>query len=78
MNHPILGLVGPSMLAYLGTRWVKIAKSQTERFGSAPDVFYIDGRRYPTTQEGFEALALAPNGLEVWKGPDVQGRPRVA
>jgi hypothetical protein len=70
MNRPILGLVGPSVLAYRGKCRVKTPKWQTESIGPAPDLFYIDGRRDPT---GFEALALAPSGLEVWNGPDVKG-----
>jgi general secretion pathway protein G len=72
LNGPILGLVEPRMLAYLGKRRVKTAKLQTESFGSAPDLFCIDGRRYPTTQADLEALALAPSG----KGGRVSLDPR--
>jgi general secretion pathway protein G len=75
---PILGLVGPRLLAYLGQCRVNTAKSQTESFGSAPNLFSINGGRSPTTQEGLEALALAPSGLEPWNGRDVKGGPRVA
>jgi len=77
-HRPILGLVGPRLLAYLGQCRVKTAKLLTERFGSASDLFSIDGGRSPTTQDSLEALVLAPSGLEVRNGPDVQGRPRDA
>jgi hypothetical protein len=40
---PILGLVGPRLLAYLGQCRVNTAKSQTESFGSAPNLFSING-----------------------------------
>jgi general secretion pathway protein G len=73
MYRPILDLVRPRLLAYLGQCRVEIAKLQAENFGSAPDLFSIDGGRSPTTQEGLEALALAPRGLELWNGPDVKG-----
>jgi hypothetical protein len=76
-HRPILGLVGPRLLAYLDQCRVKTAKLQTEGFGSAPNLFSLDGGRYPTTQEGLEALALAPSGLEV-DGPGREGRLRVA
>ena len=78
MNRPILGLVGPRVLAYLSKRRVKTAKLHTEGFGSAPDLFQMDRRRDPTMQEGFEALALAPGGLQGVKQPGREGRPRVA
>jgi hypothetical protein len=38
-GSPILGLVGPRLLAYLAQHRVKTARLQTERFGSAPNRF---------------------------------------
>jgi hypothetical protein len=67
MNRPILGLVRPRVLAYLGACRVKTATLQTASFGSPPDLSSIDGGRHPTAQEGLEALALV-----------LEGRPRVA
>jgi general secretion pathway protein G len=38
---------------------------------SALEAFEIDNGRFPTSQEGLEALVLEPSGLpnETWKGP---------
>jgi general secretion pathway protein G len=69
----ILGLVGPRVLGYLGESRVKTAKLQIESFGSALDLFYVDTGRYPTAEEGLEALAVRPGGLDVWNGPYVKG-----
>jgi len=73
MNRRILSLVGSRVLAYLDLCRVKTARLQTESFGSAPDLLYIVAGRYPATQGGLEAPALAPSGLEGWNGPDVKG-----
>lgn len=69
----ILGLVGPRVLAYLGTSKVKTAKLQIESFASALDLFYLDTGRYPTNSEGLAALAARPGNVEAWNGPYVKG-----
>lgn len=35
----------------------------------ALDLFELDNGRYPTTQEGLQALVRAPSGATSWKGP---------
>jgi hypothetical protein len=50
MNRPILGLVRPRVLAYLGARRVKTATLQTASFGSPPDLSSIDGGRHPSAR----------------------------
>jgi general secretion pathway protein G len=69
----ILGLVGPRVLAYLGTSKVKTAKLQIENFASSLDLFYLDTGRYPTNSEGLAALAQRPANVESWNGPYVKG-----
>jgi general secretion pathway protein G len=69
----ILGLVGPRVLAYLGTSKVKTAKLQIENFASSLDLFYLDTGRYPTNSEGLAALAQRPANVETWNGPYVKG-----
>jgi general secretion pathway protein G len=69
----ILGLVGPRVLAYLGTSKVKTARLQIENFASSLDLFYLDTGRYPTNSEGLAALAQRPANVETWNGPYVKG-----
>jgi general secretion pathway protein G len=69
----ILGLVGPRVLAYLGTSKVKTAKLQIENFSSSLDLFYLDTGRYPTNSEGLAALAQRPANVDAWNGPYVKG-----
>ena len=69
----ILGLVGPRVLAYLGTSKVKTAKLQIKNFSSSLDLFYLDTGRYPTSSEGLGALAQRPANVDAWNGPYVKG-----
>ena len=65
----ILGLVGPRVMKHLGSAKSDTAKLQIEDFGGALDLFYLENDRYPTTQEGLEALVQKPVGLDRWNGP---------
>jgi general secretion pathway protein G len=48
---------------------VKAAKAQIELLGTALDTFRLDAGRYPTSQEGLEALRRQPGGVPKWDGP---------
>ncbi len=41
-------------------------------FGTALDTFRLDVGRYPTSQEGLEALRERPSALERWDGPYIK------
>jgi general secretion pathway protein G len=69
----IMGLVGPRVLNYLTDARSKAAKLQIEAFTSALDLYYIDSGRYPSANEGLEALVRRPGGSEVWNGPYLKG-----
>jgi len=70
----IIGLlaayVGPKYFAQLGKSEVTIAKAQIEAFEKALDTYRLDVGRYPTTEEGLDALLTAPNTAGAkWNGP---------
>lgn len=65
----IVGLVGPRVLNYLSESKVKTAQIQMENLASALDLFYLDAGRYPTTEEGLNALVARPAGVSSWSGP---------
>jgi len=84
----IIGLlaayVGPKYFAQLGKSEVTITKAQIEAFEKSLDTFRLDVGRYPTTEEGLNALVTAPatagakwNGPYLKKGvpPDPWGHP---
>jgi general secretion pathway protein G len=48
---------------------LRTTKAQIELFGTALDTFRLDVGRYPTSDEGLQALRQKPGGLERWDGP---------
>jgi general secretion pathway protein G len=50
------------------SKW-QAARAQVELMGAALDMFRLDVGRYPTSQEGLDALRQRPSGLERWDGP---------
>ncbi|WP_297445109.1 type II secretion system major pseudopilin GspG [Desulfurobacterium sp.] len=64
----LAALVAPKVLNKLGKSKQKIAKMQIEMLSSALDQFKLDTGRYPTTEEGLEALIKNP-GVKGWDGP---------
>jgi general secretion pathway protein G len=65
----IVGLVGPRVLNYLSESKVKTAQIQMENLASALDLFYLDAGRYPSSEEGLNALVQRPPGVTSWSGP---------
>lgn len=69
----IIGLlaayVGPKYFAQLGKSEVAIAKTQIEAFDKALDTMRLDAGRYPTTEEGLNALLTQPSTMTKWNGP---------
>lgn len=69
----ILGLLtsvaAPRVLGYLGRARTDTAKLELRNFQTALDMFVIDVGRYPTQQEGLDALMAAPQRVSGWNGP---------
>lgn len=72
----IIGLlaayVGPRYFSQLGKSEQKAAKAQIEALGKALDTYRLDVGRYPTTEEGLNALMAQPHGEPKWQGPYLQ------
>lgn len=71
----ILGLIAaiavPNVLGYLGRAKSDTAAIEIENLGAALDLFRLDVGRYPTEQEGLQALVRQPADAERWNGPYV-------
>ena len=65
----ILAMVGPRVFNSLGRASSERAKVQIEQIGSALELYKLDTGRFPTTQEGLNALVSAPSGVANWNGP---------
>ena len=65
----LAALVGPRFIRQEEKAKIKAAKAQIELLGTALDTFRLDVGRYPTTEEGLEALRTKPGGLDRWDGP---------
>src|SRR5574341_189468 len=65
----LAGLVLPQYIKQGEKATAKAAKAQIESFGVALDTFRLDIGRYPTSQEGLQALTQKPGGVERWDGP---------
>ena len=69
----LVGLVAPRVFGQLAEAKVRTAHIQIESFKNALDLFYLDAGRYPTTQEGLQALNTRPANLQNWGGPYIKG-----
>ncbi len=66
----LAALVVPRIVGQSGTAKIGAAKTDLSGISSLLDQFQLDCGRYPTTEEGVDALSNAPSGLEgKWKGP---------
>jgi general secretion pathway protein G len=68
----LAGYVGPRFFSQIGKSEVKTAQAQIDAFGKALDQYRLDVGRYPSTEQGLQALNAAPAGEGRWAGPYLQ------
>lgn len=69
----LAGLVGPRVLGQLGGAKSKTAAVQIADLDKSLELFKLDVGRYPTTEEGLDALAKKPGAVNGWNGPYLKG-----
>ena len=69
----LAGLVGPRVLNQLGGAKSKTASVQIADLDKSLELFKLDVGRYPTTQEGLQALVVKPGAVNGWNGPYLKG-----
>ena len=74
----LAGYVAPRYFSQLGRSEIQVAKAQIESFEKALDQYRLDTRRYPTSEEGLQALGpylrkAVPN--DPWGRPYVYRTP---
>ena len=65
----VMGIVGGNYLGQGEKAKQKAAKIEIEQIGQTLDMFKLEVGRYPTTQEGLQALLTPPAGVTNWNGP---------
>ncbi len=68
----LVGFVAPQVIKYLGRAKTDTARVDIHNIGQALDLFRLDVGRYPTQQEGLQAIVAKPAGLDRWQGPYVK------
>ena len=69
----LAGLVGPRVLGQLGGAKSKTAAIQIADLEKSLELFKLDVGRFPTTEEGLQALSAKPAAANGWNGPYIKG-----
>ncbi len=69
----LAGLVGPPVLGQLGGAKAKTAAVQIADLDKSLELLRLDAGRYPTPQEGLQALVTIPGAVNGWNGPYLKG-----
>jgi len=81
----LAGYVAPRYFSQVGRSEIQVARSQIDALEKALDQYRLDVRRYPSAEEGLQALVVKPAAAAAWNGPylkknvppDPWGRPYV-
>ena len=65
----LAALVGPRMFGKVGKSKQNAARSQMALFETALDTYRLDVGKYPSTEQGLQALRTKPSDEEKWDGP---------
>jgi general secretion pathway protein G len=65
----LAGYVAPRYFSQVGRSEIQVAKAQIESLEKALDQYRLDMRRYPSTEEGLDALVVKPSSATSWNGP---------
>jgi general secretion pathway protein G len=69
----LAGLVGPRVLSQLGGAKSKTAGVQIADLEKSIEIFKLDVGRFPTSEEGLNALVTKPESAAGWNGPYLKG-----
>jgi len=65
----VLGIVGGNFIGRGEKAKADAAKVEIGQIAQALDLYKLEVGRYPSTQEGLQALVAAPAGTANWNGP---------
>src|SRR3954469_13685953 len=65
----VMGIVGGNFIGRGEKAKADAARVEIGQIGQGVDLYKLEVGRYPTTQEGLQALVSAPAGAANWNGP---------
>ena len=65
----LAGYVAPRYFSQVGKSEIQVARAQIESIDKALDQYRLDLRRYPSAEEGLQALVAKPENAAAWNGP---------
>jgi general secretion pathway protein G len=65
----LAALVGPRFIRQEEKAKLKAARAQIELLSTSLDTYRLDVGRYPTSEEGLDALLRKPGSVDKWDGP---------
>ncbi len=65
----LAGLVGPQVMKFLGSSKTKTAKLQVDSLSGTLDMYRLETGRYPSNDQGLQALVENPGDVSNWNGP---------
>lgn len=65
----LAGYVAPRYFSQVGKSEIQVARAQIESLEKALDQYRLDMKRYPSAEEGLEALVAKPVQAATWSGP---------
>jgi general secretion pathway protein G len=65
----LAGYVAPRYFSQVGRSEIQVTRAQIESLEKALDQYRLDMRRYPSAEEGLEALVAKPASAANWGGP---------
>lgn len=68
----LAGIVAPRYFNQLGKSEAKVARAQIEGLVKALDIYRLEIGHYPSTEQGLQALVVAPSEITKWDGPYLQ------
>lgn len=65
----LAAVVGPALFQRIAPAKESAVRAQIENFMTALDNYFIDTGRFPTVQQGLQALRVQPENETRWRGP---------
>ena len=65
----LVGYVAPRYFSQVGKSEVTAVRAQIDGFEKALDTYRLDTGRYPSTEQGLNALVTKPGDMPKWNGP---------
>lgn len=71
----LVGYVGPRYFAQIGKSEIKAARSQIDAFEKSVEQYRLDTGKFPSNEQGLNALFVRPSSEPRWQGPYLKKMP---